>query len=125
MEDKEAMANLTSIKLTLSQSLTQAQETIMMISNRLQALHNQKKSTTKDIPVMENKAKETKYKWYCWTHGRTRRIEHTSATCIYPKNRTPIRSNLLEHDGSKLEVVQGGQVPWIEWRSEKHYSGEN
>ena len=62
MEDKEAMANLTSIKLTLSQSLTQAQETIMMISNRLQALHNQKKSTTKDIPVMENKAKETKYK---------------------------------------------------------------
>ena len=36
MEDKEAMANLTSIKLTLSQSLTQAQETLMVISTQLQ-----------------------------------------------------------------------------------------
>ena len=38
MEDKEAMAKLTSIKLTLSQSLMKAQYTIMVISKQLQAL---------------------------------------------------------------------------------------
>ena len=31
MEDKEAMADLTSINLTVSQSLTQAQETILVL----------------------------------------------------------------------------------------------
>ena len=35
MEDKEAMANLTSINLTLLQSLTQAQETILVLSKQL------------------------------------------------------------------------------------------
>ena len=38
MKDKEAMANLTSINLTLSKSLTQAQEKILVLSNKLQAL---------------------------------------------------------------------------------------
>ena len=38
MEDKETMANLTSINLTLSQILTQAQETILVLSKQLQAL---------------------------------------------------------------------------------------
>ena len=38
MEDKEAMANLTIINLTLSQSLTQAKETILMLSKKLQTL---------------------------------------------------------------------------------------
>ena len=38
MEDKEAMANLTSINLTLLQSLTQSQEIILVISKQLQAL---------------------------------------------------------------------------------------
>ena len=35
MEDKEAMANLTSINLTLLQSLTQAQETMLVLSKQL------------------------------------------------------------------------------------------
>ena len=38
MYDKEAMVNLTSINLTLSQSLTQAQETVLVLSKQLQAL---------------------------------------------------------------------------------------
>ena len=38
MEDKEAMSNFTSINLTLSQSLTQSQETILVLSKLLQAL---------------------------------------------------------------------------------------
>ena len=38
MEDKEAMENLTSINLTLFQSLNQAQETILVLSKQLQAL---------------------------------------------------------------------------------------
>ena len=35
MEDKESMAKLTSINLTLSQSLTQSQETMMVLSKQL------------------------------------------------------------------------------------------
>ena len=46
MEDKEAMENLTSINLTMSQSLTQAQETIMVLSKQLQALQTQEKAKT-------------------------------------------------------------------------------
>ena len=40
------MTNLTSIKLTLSQSLTQAQEKILLISKQLQALQIQTKTKT-------------------------------------------------------------------------------
>ena len=46
MEDKEAMENLSSINLTMSQSLTQAQETIMVLSKQLQALQTQEKAKT-------------------------------------------------------------------------------
>ena len=46
MEDKEAMANLISINLTLSRSLTQAQEKILVISKQLQALQVQTKTNT-------------------------------------------------------------------------------
>ena len=46
MEDKEAMANLASINLTLSQSLTQAQETILVLSKQLQALQVHTKTKT-------------------------------------------------------------------------------
>ena len=45
MEDKEAMANLTSINLTLSKILTQAQETILVLSKQLQALQVHTKKT--------------------------------------------------------------------------------
>ena len=38
MEDKEEMSNLTSINLTLSQSLTQPQEPILVLSEHLQTL---------------------------------------------------------------------------------------
>ena len=38
MEDKDEMANLNIINLTLSQSLTQAQEKILVLSKKLQAL---------------------------------------------------------------------------------------
>ena len=44
MEDKEEMENLTSINLTLSQSLTQSQETMLVLSKQLQALHAQTNS---------------------------------------------------------------------------------
>ena len=46
MEDKEAMANLTSINLTLSQSLTQSQEIILLISKQLKTLQVQTKTKT-------------------------------------------------------------------------------
>ena len=46
MEDKEAISNLTSINLTLYQSLTQAQETIFVLSKQLKALQVQTKTKT-------------------------------------------------------------------------------
>ena len=44
MEDKESMVNLAIINLTLSQSLTQVQETILVLSEQLQVLGAQTKS---------------------------------------------------------------------------------
>ena len=46
MEDKEAMVKLTSINLTLSQSLTQSQETMLVLSKQLQALQVHTKANT-------------------------------------------------------------------------------
>ena len=46
IEDKEPMAKLTKINLTLSHSLTQAQETILVLSKHLQALQFQTKKKT-------------------------------------------------------------------------------
>ena len=87
MEDKEAMANLTSINLTLSQSLTQAQETILVLSKQLQALHVHTKTKTPATKrtALDQKTKDAKSKCYCWTHGGTCRLDHTSATYNFPK----------------------------------------
>ena len=52
MEAKESMENLTSINLTLSKSFTQAQETILVLSKKLQALQahtNPKKLATEKL----------------------------------------------------------------------------
>ena len=46
MEDKEAMANLTSINLTLSQIPTQAQKKMLVLSEQLQALQVHTKENT-------------------------------------------------------------------------------
>ena len=57
MEDKDAMSNLASINLKLSQSLTQAQETILVLSKKLQALQVQTKTKT---PATERTALDKK-----------------------------------------------------------------
>ena len=82
MEDKEAMANLTRINLTLSHSLNQSQETILVLSKQLQALrvHTKEKKPSTKRTTLDQKTKDAKSKCYCWTHGRTRRLDHTSAT---------------------------------------------
>ena len=66
MEDKEVMANLTSINLTLSQSLTQAQETILVLSKQLQALqvHTKAKTPSTKRTALDQKTKDTKSKCY-------------------------------------------------------------
>ena len=46
MEDREAMENLTSINLTLYQSLTKSQEKVLVLSKQLQALKVQTKANT-------------------------------------------------------------------------------
>ena len=77
------MVNLICINLTLSQSLMQAQDTIVVLSKQLQALQTQAKvkTPTSEIPVLDKKTKETKSKCYFWTHGRTCSLDHTSTTC--------------------------------------------
>ena len=57
MEDKEAMENLTSINLTLYQSLTQSQETIFVFSEQIQALqvHTKTKTSATTRTALDNK----------------------------------------------------------------------
>ena len=87
VEDKEIMANLTSINLTLSQSLTQAQETILVLSKQLHAIqvHTKAKTPSTKRTALDQKTKDSKSKCYFWTHGRTRRLNRTNATCNFPK----------------------------------------
>ena len=67
---KEAMANLSSINLTLSHSLTQSQETMLVISKQLQELQVQAKANTPttERPGLEKTTRDTTFKCYCWTH---------------------------------------------------------
>ena len=60
-EDKEAMTNITSINLTLYQSLTKSQETILVTSEQLQDLQAQskeKKPKTKKPSMDKNERKK-------------------------------------------------------------------
>ena len=77
MEDKGTMANLASIKLTLSQILTQSQETILVLFKQLQALQVQT-NTNKPVtekPAAYKKTKGAKLKCCCCNHGRTRILD--------------------------------------------------
>ena len=96
------MANLVSINLTLSQSLTQAQDKMLVIYKQLQELqvHTKTKTPATKIIALDQKTKDAKLKCYCWTHGRTRRLYHTSATCNSPKT----RHQLGEIFGDKMVV---------------------
>ena len=81
MEDREEMVNFNSINLILSQSLMQSQEKILELPKQLQALQakeNKKKPTT-EKPVLDKNIRDNKLKCYCWIHGRTYSIDHTSA----------------------------------------------
>ena len=64
MEEKEAMATLTSINLILSQSLTQAQETMLVLSKQLQALqvHTKTKKPATKRTALDQRTKDAKSK---------------------------------------------------------------
>ena len=102
------MANLTSINLKLSQSLTQAQETILVLSKQLQALqvHTKAKKPSTNRTALDQKTKDTKSKCYCWNHGRTRRLDYTSATCNFP--------NTGHQLGATFGNKMGGSKKWYE-----------
>ena len=108
MEDREAMANLNSINLTLSQSLTQAQETILVLSKQLKALqvHTKTKTPSTNRTALDQKTNDAKSKYYFWTHGITRRLEHTSATYNFPKRGHQVRAT--------FGVNMGGSEKWYE-----------
>ena len=75
IEYTEEMKNLTSI---MSQSLTQSQETILVLSKQIQALQYQSKAKkpTTDRPLLDKKKRDNKLESYCWNHGRTLSIAH-------------------------------------------------
>ena len=108
IEDKEAMANLTSINLTLSHSLTQSQDTILVIYKQLQAIqvHTKAKTPSTKRTTLYQKTKDAKLKCYCWTHGRTHRLDHTSATCNFPKTGHQV--------GATFGDNMGGSEKWCE-----------
>ena len=63
MEDKETISNLTSINLTLSQILTQAQEKMLVLSKKLQTLQshmNSKKPVTEKLATEKKKSQQVK-----------------------------------------------------------------
>ena len=62
MEYKEAIVNLTIINLTLSQSLTQAEENILVLSKQLQGLqvHTKTKTPATKRIALDKKTKDAK-----------------------------------------------------------------
>ena len=107
MEEKEEMKNLTIINLPLSQILNQAQETMLVLYKQLQTLQVQtraKKPATKRT-ALDKKIKDDKLKCYCWTHRRTRRMDHTSATCNLPKTGHQV--------GATFGYKIGGSEKWF------------
>ena len=66
MKDKEAMANLTSNNLTLSQILTQAQKKSLVLSKQLQAIqvHTKAKTPSTKRTALDKKTKDAKLKCY-------------------------------------------------------------
>ena len=112
------MANLTSINLTLSQSLTQEQETILVNSKQLQELQVQTKAKTPATKrtSLDKKKKDAKSNWYWWTHGRTHRLDHTSTTYSFPKTGHWV--------GKTFGIKMGGSENWFEeYDSHKYYGG--
>ena len=111
MEDKEEMANPTSINLTLSQILTQVQNKMLVLYKQLQAFQAQlnAKTPTTEIPVLDKKTKETKLKCYCWNYGRTLSLGHTSANCWFPKIWHQVEATL----GNKI----GGSKKFKEYKA--------
>ena len=97
------MENLTRIYLTLYQSLTQAQETILVLSEQLQALQvltKTKTSATKRT-ALDPKTKDAKSKCYYLTHGINHRIDHTSSTCNFPKTGHQLGANFGDNMGGR------------------------
>ena len=111
------MENLTIIILTLSQSLTQAQETILVLSKQLQALqvHTKVKTPPIKITTLYQKTKNSKLKCYWLTHGRTRRLYHTSATYNFPKT--------VHQLGATFGDKMGGIEKWYEEDKAREYDG--
>ena len=64
MEENESMANITSINLTSSQSLTQAQKKILVFSKQLQALqvHTKAKKSSTKRTTLDPKTQNSKLK---------------------------------------------------------------
>ena len=81
-KDKVATANITRINTTLYQSLTQAQEAILVLSKQLKTLQAQIKT---EKPETKKKHYRNKSNIYCWTHIRTRSLDHAIQTCRFPK----------------------------------------
>ena len=56
--------------------------------------------------ALDQITKDAKSKCYFWIHGRTRRLDHTSSTCNFPK---------IEHQlGATFGEKMGGSKKWWE-----------
>ena len=119
MENEEVMANLTSISLTLSQSLTQAQEKILVLSKKMQALQvqTQKKTPATNRTALDKKTKDAISKFYCWNHWRTRRLDYTNATYEYPKIGHQVGVTFGNNMGRSKKRCE-------EYKAHKYYGGK-
>ena len=98
-----------------------------VLSKKLQALqvHTKVNKPSTKRTALDQKTKDVKSKCYCRTHGRTHRLDHTSATWNFPKTGHQVGAIFGGGYWRKREVVWGVQGPRIGCRGEKHCSGEN
>ena len=84
MEDTEAMSNLIRVNPTLSQKLTQAQETIFVLSKKLQALQVHTKTKKPALnTLVEQQSSPTKNMEATITHFWDYAATNTSAILQY------------------------------------------
>ena len=100
IEDKKSMANLTSINLTLSKSLTHPQEKILSLSKNMQTL--QAHMNTKK-PATDNNKREKKSNNYFWNHVITCNKNQTRPMYNKPKERQQVVVTLENRIGVSVK----------------------
>ena len=86
IEGRDAVVNVVTVNTNLTTQMTNVLAKLTAIQNRLTALEigNPVPTPSANPTVRRDRSSNANNKSYCHTHGRTRRNDHTSATCNNP-----------------------------------------